>query len=271
MKFKLDNSQEKAKFLAQQPAQPVQQATNQQPGQKPHINVIFCIPGREFTANFLQAWTNLCNAMYQNGISFALSNAYSPVVYYARSACLRAHVLRGRNQKPFNGEYTYDYIMWIDSDIVFTPDQFFALLQKMQRNPEMKLLAGTYLMQDGIHTTVVKDWDEDYFAEHGSFKFLTLQECQDMLKLPETQKNDGTFVSVYTGMGFLCLRSGVHEMFEYPFFKPQFHTLKAGTPGEIYDFSSEDSSFFLELAEKGVKLYIDPTIHVGHEKHVVIR
>lgn len=269
MKFKLDNDDAKKEYLTTQPqnvgqGQPV-------PGKKPHINIIFCIPGREFTANFLQSWTNLCNAMYQNGISFALSNAYSPVVYYARSACLRAHVLRGRHQKPFNGEYTYDYIMWIDSDIVFSPEHFFALLQKMQKNPEMQLLAGTYLMADGYHTTVVKDWDEDYFAEHGSFKFLTLEECQKALKDPSVPKDDGAFVGCYAGFGFLMIRNGIHEMFEYPFFRPQFHTLKEGTEGEIYDFSSEDASFFLDLREKGIKLHIDPSVHVGHEKHVVLR
>lgn len=235
--------------------------------EKPHINVVFCVPGREFTANFLQSWTNLCNAMYQNGISFALSNAYSPVVYYARSACLRAHVLRGRNQKPFNGEFTYDYIMWIDSDIVFTPEHFFALLQRMQQNKDMQVLSGLYLMADGHHTTCVDKWDEDYFADHGSFKFLDLQQVKAKAIEPETIKNNGVFECVYIGFGWLMVRSGVHEMFEYPFFKPQFHELKNG----IYDFSSEDSSFFLELREKGVKCYVDPNVLVGHEKMVVLR
>jgi len=89
------------------------------PTQKPHVNVVFCIPGREFTANFLQSWTKLVNALTANRISYILSNTYSPVVYYARSACLKAHVLKGRNQKPFQDEITYDFLMWIDSDIVF--------------------------------------------------------------------------------------------------------------------------------------------------------
>jgi hypothetical protein len=67
------------------------------------------------------------------------------------------------------------------------------------------------------------------------------------------------------------VRYGVHESFEYPFFKPQFHTLKEGTPTEIYDFSSEDASFFLELREKGIKCYVDPEVRVGHEKMVTLR
>lgn len=269
MKFKLDSASSAEKTAA------LSQVANNQmigtPQQKPHVKVVFCIPGREFTANFLQSWTKLCNAMYMNQLPFVLSNCYSPVVYYARTACLRGHVLKGRQQKPFQEEITYDYIMWIDSDIVFEPEHFFALLQRMEQNKNIQLLAGTYLMADGHHTTIVDLWNEDYFAEHGSFKFLTMEDIEKKKQEQETIDNQGLFEGVYAGFGWLMVRYGVHEQFEYPFFKPQFHTLKEGTANEIYDFSSEDASFFLDLREKGIKLYIDPNINVGHEKSVVLR
>jgi hypothetical protein len=235
--------------------------------QKPHVKVVFCIPGREFTANFLQSWTKLCNALYMNQIPFILSNCYSPVVYYARSACLKAHVLKGRNQKPFQGEITYDYLMWIDSDIVWEPEHFFALLQRMEQNKNIDVLGGTYLMADGYHTTIVDEWCEEYFSEHGSFKFLTMPEVKDKLKDPEVQKNGGIFECVYAGFGWLMIRQGIFEQIEYPFFKPQWHELKNGS---IRDFSSEDSTFFLEMREKGIKCYIDPNVNVGHEKMICI-
>lgn len=266
MKFKTDNLSTEAKTQIVNQQQQYQQQQNNT--QKPHVKVVFCIPGREFTANFLQSWTKLCNLLYVNNIPFVLSNTYSPVVYYARSACLRAHVLRGRNQKPFNEEIIYDYIMWIDSDIVFEPEDFFKLLQRMEQNPQIQLLSGLYLMADGHHTTVVDKWDEDFFQQNGSFKFLTKPECESKLLESETASKGGVFEAVYAGFGWLMVRYGVHESFEYPFFKPIFHELKGG---EIYDFSSEDASFFLELRDKGTKLYVDPTILVGHEKTVVIK
>jgi hypothetical protein len=241
---------------------------NQPTPPRPHVNVVFCIPGREFTSNFLQCWTNLVNTLHQNNISYALSNAYSPVVYYARSACLRGHVLKGRNQKPFQGEITYDYIMWIDSDIVFKPEDFYALLKRMEENKHLQLLSGLYLMADGYHTTCVDKWDEDYFQQNGSFQFLTKQDVDKKKTELETKANGGIFESVYIGFGWLMVRYGVHESFEYPFFKPQFHELKGG---EIYDFSSEDASFFLELRDKGTKCFVDPNILVGHEKMTVLR
>jgi hypothetical protein len=265
MKFKYDTMpvDEKAKLASQQP-----QNFAQPQGQKPHVKVVFCIPGREFTANFLQSWTKLCNALYMNGISFVLSNTYSPVVYYARSAALRAHVLRGRHQKPFNEEITYDYLMWIDSDIVWEPQDFFALLERMEKNKHIDLLSGIYMMQDGHHTTYVDKWDEDYFQNNGSFQFLTKEDLERKKLEPETIKNGGLCTGVYIGFGWLMVRFGVFEQLEYPFFKPIFHELKGGA---IYDFSSEDASFFLEMKEKGVTLYVDPNIIVGHEKMVVIK
>ena len=267
MKFKTDSLPETEKVnLAQQNANRMSQP--QQNQQRPHVKVVFCIPGREFTANFLQSWTKLCNALYLNQISFVLSNTYSPVVYYARSACLRAHVLRGRHQKPFNEEITYEYMMWIDSDIVFEPEHFFELLKRMELNRDLQVLSGTYLMADGHHTTIVDKWDEDFFQQNGSFKFLTLKELLDKSNTEEVKKNNGLLDIVYAGFGFLMIRTGVFEQFEYPFFKPIFHELKNGT---IYDFSSEDASFFLELKDKGIKAYVDPTVHVGHEKMLVLR
>ena len=258
MKFKSDSisDADKAKILSQ--VEIPQNIQNQAPaGQKQHVNIVFCIPGREFTCNFLQSWTKLCNALYQNNISFVLSNAYSPVVYYARSACLRLHVLRGKHQKPFNEEITYDYIFWIDSDIVFEPEHLFTILKRMQENRDMQVLGGVYMMADGYHTTIVDKWDEEFFAENGSFKFLTKEDLN---------AKKGVFECVYAGFGWLCVRYGVHESFEYPHFRPTFHTLK----NDIYDFSSEDASFFLELKEKGIKAYIDPDVRVGHEKMIVI-
>lgn len=268
MKFKTDNmsAEDKTKIAQSSPQPPSVNVVD--PSKKQHINVVFCIPGREFTASFLQSWTNVVNALTQNGITFALSNAYSPVVYYARSACLQGNVLKGRNQKPFQEQITYDYIIWIDSDIVFTPEQVFGLLKRMQERPDIQLLSGLYLMADGHHTTCVDKWDEEHFSQNGSFKFLTKEDITNKTKEPEFQQNQGLFECVYIGFGFLCVRYGVHESFEYPFFKPTFHELKGG---EIYDFSSEDASFFLQLREKNIKCFVDPNIFVGHEKMVVLR
>ena len=91
-------------------------------------NIIFAIPGREFSGNFLNCWTDTLLKCIKNGINPLLSNKYSSMVSYARCLCLGADVRRGIHQAPFDGKIDYEYIMWIDSDIVFSFEQIQKLM-----------------------------------------------------------------------------------------------------------------------------------------------
>ena len=107
------------------------------------MKVIFALPGREFSGRFLQCWTELVYACLQNGIQPVMSQHYSPLLYYVRNMCLGGDNLRGVDQKPFGGTFDYDYIMWIDSDVVFTPEHFFKLLEAKK-----DIASGLYMMSD---------------------------------------------------------------------------------------------------------------------------
>ena len=80
--------------------------------------IVFCIPGCTFSYKFLRCWTNLLFWCIQNDINPILSNDIDSNVYFVRSKILGGSTLRGKHQKPFNGTIDYDYIMFIDSDIV---------------------------------------------------------------------------------------------------------------------------------------------------------
>ena len=54
---------------------------------------------------------------------------------------LGGDVLAGPNQKPFQGKVDYDVIVWIDSDIIFTPEDVFKLLDSPH-----DVTAGVYMM-----------------------------------------------------------------------------------------------------------------------------
>ena len=94
------------------------------------MRIIFCLPGNSFSGNFLSSWSELLLICAQNGITPLLSQRYSCNIYYARSNCLGADVTRGQHQKPFDGKIDYDYIMWIDSDIIFNINQLLKLNPK---------------------------------------------------------------------------------------------------------------------------------------------
>lgn len=216
------------------------------------MRVIFCLPGKSYSGNFLMSWTALLNECLRRGIDIILSQRHNSNVYYVRAQCLGAGVLRGRHQKPFDGKIPYDYIMWIDSDQTFEPNQFFKLLSNKK-----DICGGLYLMDGGREFPVVKEWDTQYFEKEGTFKFLTPMDFPPDRSLMEV---------VYTGFGFLLVKYGVFESIEYPWFEPQMVTI-----GEnISDFASEDVSFCLKARKAGFKIHVDPTVIVGHEKSQIL-
>jgi len=141
--------------------------------------------------------------------------------------------------------------MWIDSDIVFTPGQFQALLDY-----DKDIISGLYMMTGGKYFATVKNWDTEHFKKHGSFEFITEKHVQEMNGLTEV---------AYTGLGFMLVKRDVFESLEYPWFKPLDQKI-----GNAVDFTSEDVGFCLRVREKGYKVLIDPKIRVGHEKKVVM-
>ena len=215
------------------------------------IKVVFCLPGNNFSGKFLECWTDLTAYCLNNNIQPLLSQKKSCNIYYVRNMCLGADVSRGKDQKPFNGQVDYDYIMWIDSDIIFNPQHFQKLL-----NNNKDIISGVYLMDDGKHFATCKEWDEEYFKKNGHFEFLTLKEINGRGMLTEVS---------YTGMGFMLVKKGVFESMEYPWFSPIPKKI-----GNMVDFTMEDVSFCLKAKENGFKIFIDPTVIVGHEKKVIL-
>ena len=82
-------------------------------------SVVFCLPGRGVSYTYLKNFVSLCFELVQQGASIQISQDYSSMVNFARCKCLGANVLRGPDQLPWDGKLTYDYQLWIDSDIVF--------------------------------------------------------------------------------------------------------------------------------------------------------
>ena len=121
------------------------------------MKIIFCLPGASFSARFLQCWTELLGELPKVGISFGLSQQYLCNIYHVRTKCLGASLDRGTDQKPFGGKIDYDYIMWIDSDIIFKPEQFFKLIDH-----DRDIVSGLYMMQDNINYATVEHMDEDF-------------------------------------------------------------------------------------------------------------
>ena len=219
------------------------------------MKIIFCLPGREFTNNFLVSWTNLITELPNHDIQWGLSQKYSVNRYFVCNSCLGGDSLGGKNQKPFQGKVDYDYIMWIDSDQVFTPDHFLKLLKRAQ-DTKVDILSGLYLMQGGTYFATVEDWNLDFFKKNGHFQFLTPKDIAGRKDI---------FPVSYTGFGWLLVKKGVFESLDYPWVQPTWLEI-----GDVKEMTTTDCAFMHRAAEKGFKTYIDPTIVVGHEKQMIL-
>lgn len=212
--------------------------------------IVFCFPGDSFSGAFLRSWSDVLNYCIRNDITPVLSTCYSNNIYFVRNMCLGGDARLGIEQKPFNGSLKYDYLMWIDSDIVFTADYIVRLM-----NHDCDIISGIYMMEDGKHFATVKDWNQEYFKQNGSFKFLTTQDIVEE-KLIEVS---------YTGMGFMLVKYGVFEKLDYPWFEPRKHKID-----NMVDYSMEDVAFCIKAREHGFPIKVDTSIRVGHVKKVVL-
>ena len=189
------------------------------------------------------------------GAEVRISQQYSSMVNTARCLVAGADVMRGEWQKPFNG-LDYDYMMWIDSDIRFTSDQF---LQLYEMNKD--IAAGWYAQpgapNGNYFTPVVEKMDNKYFLSNGYFQFLRVKDF-------ELKQN--AFKADYIGFGWVLIKQGVFEKLSYPWFAPR----KLAISGNISEMCSEDVAFCLDARDAGFDLWVNPKVRVGHEKIMAI-
>lgn len=194
------------------------------------MKIVFCLPGNCYSRAFFDSWLKLDTYLKSKGIEAIVSTAGGSNVSHVRERCVRP--LRPgttRPKEPFFGEVDYDYIMWIDSDIVFNPQDFQTLLDK-----DREIIAGLYNASDGNFACRVID-DAD-----GATK--------QVIEPVEAE---------WVGMGFMLIKRGVLEMIEPPWFQS---TVVDG------QFVTEDIYFCLMARKAGFKVYVDPEVTVRHLK-----
>ena len=245
--------------------------------------VIIGLPGDHFTQSFLLSWTAALSALWTTGrYEIVVVPGKSSFVSFARMQTLGLDVLRGKNQKPFNGE-AYDVYVSIDSDVVFAPTQLIELIECTKLHP---VVSGYYMMANNKQFAVVKDWDKSYFLKNGSFKFLEPSDLEDYVKRAvehaearkkateektELPQREPEFLNVsYAGMGFFACRKEVLDSLQYPYFSRELQRMRSPNGVEIVDMCGEDVAFCKNIQDAGYDIMLHTTLRVGHEKNVVL-
>jgi hypothetical protein len=207
---------------------------------KPHYNVIICTPGHSMMASYVGSLLGLLQRFSQEGITWAWSSQYSSHVGDAREI-----TLNGDNQnfldeqRPFKGECTYDTLLWIDSDIAFSPDDAMKLIKS-----DKQIISGAYLLASGEVTAYSKILKPGYSFE-------------DVIKMTEPIKIDGC------GFGFIAIKSGVFESLSRPWFQP---ALVTSDDGVTFPILGEDLAWCKRVTNAGYEIWFDPTVRVMHHK-----
>jgi hypothetical protein len=216
--------------------------------------IVLCVPGSSFSREWVQCLSTAIADLSRDGHTIQLSFAYDANVFYARARTLLCQTTRGVDQKPFDGKLEYDYIMWVDSDVLFSADHVRALM----RHEDLDVVCGAYLMADNTRYPLVETMDDADFLRDGHYKFLNREDL--------AAKGETPFPVAYAGMGFILMKAGVLEKLKYPYFAPRI--LDFGTDGRIVELASEDVSLCINLKEAGISIMVDPTVRVPHLKLV---
>ena len=216
------------------------------------MKVLFCLPGNQFSEHYFHSWNNTIQVMSQNNIEWAYSMNYDPVVFYTRNKILGGNNNFGKNQRPFQGNLPYDWLVWIDSDMVWSGNDVMKLISHQNRD----IVSGCYVTADNQHYPIVTDLDYNHLEEHGSFRFMNREELN---------ARSEPFLANYVGFGFLAIKSGVIERMEYPWFRPRFIERD-----NFFDFSAEDVGFCWGAKDLGIDIWVDPTVRVAHQKSLLL-
>jgi hypothetical protein len=230
--------------------------------QPPKKKIIIGLPGDNFSSKFLVSWSNILISLWSsNKYDIAISTGTGSFIPFVRMQTLGLDVLRGKDQKPFNGE-KFDLWITIDSDIMFTPEQVVELIESTEKHP---VVSGIYRMADLQNFATVPSFDDTYFVKNGSYEFLTQEKIDKWKKETEMK-----FMPVdYTGLGFFACKSEVFDKMSYPYFDGTTHEIE-NDGKTIKDISSEDVNFCNNIKKSGYEIFINTELRVGHLKKLII-
>ena len=151
-----------------------------------------------------------------------------------------------------------DYILWVDSDMVFYPQHFFALHEALEKDPTMGLISATAVRRDGSGAFCVnwrkgrKGWNPQTYVQERCMRHI------------EDKENPIVPVDV-TGLAFTVMKTEVLSRIKRPWFQPAWVKNADKSEGQPeYLFYGEDSAFIRRLQDRGYRPSVHFGVHVGH-------
>jgi hypothetical protein len=208
--------------------------------------VLILTPGHSLVNNYVQSLTKTIEYLNNNGITWKWLNTYSSLVFNARETTISGdNNLNPEDIGPMHDMVTYDKMIWIDSDIEWSIEDFMKLYEAKQ-----DIVSGVYLLANGETSTIVS------------------ADFPQGIPKKEINKLNDIFEITHCGFGFLAVKYGVFESIPRPWFTiiNQPLAFKDGFNISL----GEDISWCMKASNSGHKIYCDPLVKVNHLKTVKI-
>lgn len=215
---------------------------------KPHYNVVIATPGRMFHAEYVRSLVETMSELSNLGLSAKLLNKYSSFIPTARE--LTAVDRFGHDYSTNlvgSGDFTYDKIFWIDSDIEWTVEDFMKIY-----NSDLDIVSGLYTLDPtgkvAVHITNARG-------------VPTAVNKVEFIMHDEPVEVGGV------GFGFVAMKSGVFENIPRPWFL--IGRVQWSEESEMRVNVGEDYSWCGKAQQAGFKIFVDPTVKLRHHKETV--
>ena len=223
-----------------------------------HYNVIIMTPGYSMENRYVHSLLNTIRELESRGITWAYSSVSSSDVAIARESTVLGRSLQlptyKKYESPLSGLATYDKLFLIDSDIFWEVSDFIRLYES-----EYDAISGVYLQSDGETTTT-------FVEPSGKDNKTPFISNRQVLRKEDIRAKSTPFKITGSGLGFMCIKKGVFEKVERPWFKHVVEEFAISESEVNVEMLSEDLSFIQRVRKAGINVYADPTILVGHSK-----
>ena len=214
---------------------------------KPHFDVLIATPGENMVSAYVQSLVDTTRSLNEKGISYQLltkSGSFVPSTRELTATDTFSH--NWETREIASGKYTYNNIIWIDSDIEWTPEDFLKLYYS-----DLDIISGLY--QTNPNGTVAVNLTDPLGRP-------TLVNKVHFLLWDVPVEVGGV------GFGFVAMKSGVFEKMNRPWFKIR------EVQWDNLDFKvnmGEDYSWCEGAKEAGFKIWVDPLVKLKHHKEII--
>lgn len=204
------------------------------------VDYFFCLPGSNFSGEFLISWSNTLLTLISQQKTFMFNNLYSPIVQETRNMLLNtvgSHSGIAITNELFAGMVSPKKVVFLDSDIVWNQQDMHKLL-----NSDKDIICGAYMTRDGSLACGI---------DETRLQYSYLDTLTSDLEL------------VFSGMGFMAVNFEVLKKMKAPWFQVEY----LEKDGDMH-MIGEDVYFCNKARELGYKVYLDPTIRLKHMKTI---